>query len=239
MFLEHETYHRNRNIVCELMLFLLFPKQVFIDTLFAMTFFTSILSAKFDNRYLMLLCGLCMCYTIISAHNFFHRRDNFRMFYFNLSFFNYKEWRISHAMSHHLYPNSLHDMEVALFEPFLCWIPNGKIKGFTQRYLSWIYSPIVYSFMCLDQFVKRLVFSFTTKTNLFVASDLIPLTIPISMLLFGNSNLWIVLKVWMQIIFTNSFIFGLVGLNAGHHHPDIVHEGDKIRLESLYHSLCM
>lgn len=205
-------------------------KQVFIDVLLALTLFTSALSAKFDNRYLMLLSGICLCYTVISAHNFFHRRDNFRMFYYNLSFFNYKEWRISHSMSHHLFPNSLHDMEVSLFEPFLCWIPN-PMKGFTQRYLSWIYSPVVYAFMCLDQLVKRIVFSISSKENLFERSDLVPLALPLVMIIFGNPNPFTVLKVWIQIILIKSFLFGLIGLNAGHHHPDILHEGDKIRFD--------
>lgn len=178
----------------------------------------------------MLLSGICLCYTVISAHNFFHRRDNFRMFYYNLSFFNYKEWRISHSMSHHLFPNSLHDMEVSLFEPFLCWIPS-PMKGFTQRYLAWIYSPVVYAFMCLDQLVKRIVFSISSKENLFERSDLVPLALPLVMIIFGNPNPFTVLKVWIQIILIKSFLFGLIGLNAGHHHPDILHEGDKIRFD--------
>lgn len=135
--------------------FLNFDLQLFIDVLLGMTFITSALTARFDNTYLMFLASLCMCYTIISAHNFFHRRDNFRMMYFNLSFFNYKEWRITHAMSHHLYPNSLHDMEVSFFEPFLCWIPDPNTKGFVQRYVSWIYSPIIYAALFLDQLVKK------------------------------------------------------------------------------------
>lgn len=175
-----------------------------------------------------MLSSLCMCYTIISAHNFFHRRDNFRMLYFNLTFFNYKEWRISHAMSHHLYPNSLYDLEIVLFEPIFCWIPS-PMKTFSQRFLSWLYSPIVYTFMFLDQLVKRTVFSIATKKNRFERSDIIPLIVPLVMILFGNTNLFTVLIVWLQIILVCSFIFGLIGLNAAHHHPDILHEGDKTR----------
>lgn len=209
--------------------FHLVQKQVYIDVLFVATLLTSIFSVKFDSIYFMLLSGLCMCYTIIAAHNFFHRRDNFRMYYFNLSFFNFKEWRISHAMSHHLYPNSLHDMEMALFDPFLCWFPNATMKGFTQRYLSWIYSPVIYTFLCVDQLVKRFAFSCASKTNLFERCDLVPLVIPVAMLMFGNLNLVIVIKIWMQIILVNSFIFGLIGLNAGHHHPNRLHDGDKVR----------
>lgn len=207
----------------------LLQKQVFIDMLLVSTIITAVLSARFDNVYLSSLAGLCMCYTIIAAHNFFHRRDNIRMYYFNLAFLNYKEWRLSHAMSHHLYPNSLHDMEIVLFEPILCWLPNRNVKGFVQRYLSWIYSPIIYTFICLDQLVKRTIFSFTSRKNLFEASDCIPFILPVLMLLASSSNILTVFRIWFQIILVNSFVFGLVGLNAGHHHPEVLHEGDKLR----------
>lgn len=176
----------------------------------------------------MFLSGLAMCYTVISAHNFFHRRDSFRMLYFNLAFLNYKEWRISHAMSHHMFPNSLYDLEIVLFEPILCWIPS-PVKSFTQRFLSWLYSPIIYVFLFLDQLAKRIVFSIATKKSLFENVDFIPLIVPVSMFVFGSPNIFAVLLAWIQIVMISSFIFGLVGLNAGHHHPDIVHEGDKVR----------
>lgn len=197
--------------------------------LLALTLITAVLSARFDNIYLTIFAGICMCYTIIAAHNFFHRRDNIRMYYFNLAFLNYKEWRLSHAMSHHLYPNSLHDMEIVLFEPILCWFPNRNVKGFVQRYLSWLYSPIIYTFICLDQLVKRTLFSLTSRKNLFEASDCIPLVLPVLMLLTSSSHILTVLRIWLQIILVNSFVFGLVGLNAGHHHPEVLHEGDKLR----------
>lgn len=121
---------------------------------------------------------------------------------------------ISKYFQHHLYPNSLHDLEMALFEPLLCWIPNPNIKGFAQRYLSWIYSPIIYTFMCLDQLVKRTVFSITSKRNRFEKSDMIPLAIPVLMYVFGNQNLWAVLKMWLQITMANSFIFGLGNISV-------------------------
>lgn len=176
----------------------------------------------------MIISGVLMCYTIIAAHNFFHRRDNIRMYYFNLSFYNFREWRISHSMSHHLYPNSLHDLEVTMFEPLLCWVPS-PMKNYAQRYVSWLYSPIIYTFICFDQLMKRMVFSISSKKNLFQNNDLVPLIIPIVMILFGNSNVFTVVKAWLQIILVCSFLFHLIGLNAGHHHPDLVHDGDKIR----------
>lgn len=37
------------------------------------------------------------------------------------------------------------------------------------------------------------------------------------------------LVTWMKIILVGSFHFGIVGLNAAHHHPDIYHDGDVHR----------
>lgn len=75
----------------------------------------------------------------------------------------------------------------------------------------------------------RTVNSVIAQKNLFSVSDVIPLSLPLAMLLFGNGNIFIVLRIWLGILVISSFIFGLIGLNAGHHHPETVHEGDKLR----------
>lgn len=60
--------------------------------------------------------------------------------------------------------------------------------------------------------------------------DLVPLTIPVSMYLFGGSNsIRDVFLMWNFILLAASFIFAVVGLNAGHHHPESIHEGDELR----------
>lgn len=215
-------------------LYLASLQQVCIDALLALTIVISVLSAYFNSIYLPILAGVCMCYTVIAAHNFFHRRDNVRMYYFNLALLNYKEWRISHAMSHHLYPNSLYDLEIVLLEPILCWFPNANIKGFIQRYLSWLYSPVIYTFIFLGQLVKRAVSSIVSGQNLFELCDCMPLIVPASMVLLGNSDVTVVLRMWLQIIMVSSFTFGLIGLNAGHHHPDVLHEGDQLRFGAFH-----
>lgn len=77
----------------------------------------------------------------------------------------------------------------------------------------------------------RTVVCVSTKKNLFHKSDVIPLALPIAMLMCGNSSTFIVVKVWLEILVISSFMFGLIGLNAGHHHPEAVHEGDKLRYD--------
>ena len=60
------------------------------------------------------------------------------------------------------------------------------------------------------------------------ASDMIPLLIPTAMYIFGKANILSVLLMWVVIVFTASFLFGLISINAGHHHPESAHEGDEV-----------
>lgn len=52
----------------------------------------------------------------------------------NLSLLNFTDCRVSHAMSHHLYPNYYYDLEISTFEPWLQWIPRPKTE--VQRIIS-------------------------------------------------------------------------------------------------------
>lgn len=77
------------------------------------------------------------------------------MMYFNLLFMSYRDWRLSHVLSHHMHTNSLLDVEVMIFEPFFIWTPSDKEKNWVQRYVSWIYTPIFYVGVFLLEFSKK------------------------------------------------------------------------------------
>lgn len=65
--------------------------------------------------------------------------------------------------------------------------------------------------------------------------DLIPFVVPVIMYSFGGSNSFIdALKMFSAIILFGGFFFCANGLNAGHHHPDSLHEGDAIRFIFFY-----
>ena len=61
--------------------------------------------------------------------------------------------------------------------------------------------------------------------------DFIPFPVPIIMWLLGGADhsFLCALKMFLIIILAGGFVFGLVAINAGHHHPEIVHDGDAIR----------
>jgi hypothetical protein len=66
----------------------------------------------------------------------------------------YRDWRISHALSHHLYTNSLLDLELTMFEPLLQWVPH-RTKSLFVRYGSWLYSFILYAILFHSSIVTR------------------------------------------------------------------------------------
>ena len=79
-------------------------------------------------------------------------KDTFRMYYFDISLWSSKEWRISHCLSHHLYPNTIWDMEMYSFEPVFNWM-SGKNKP--MSFFSIIISPAVWSLIFIGQAIKR------------------------------------------------------------------------------------
>lgn len=98
--------------------------------------------------------GIFLTWTVIAAHNYFHMRDSFRMYYFDLSMLSSKNWRITHVMSHHMYTNTLWDYEVYVVEPFLQWILH-KNKFYLMTMISKIISPVVWMLLYIAEGLKR------------------------------------------------------------------------------------
>ena len=129
--------------------------QFYIDGLFILVLITAVLAQRFQSVTLALLCGLFYTWCGISGHNYLHQRDTYRMYYINILFMNYRNWRITHALSHHLYPNSLLDFELTDMEPFFVYVPSKDAKNFVQRYVSYVYTPFVYCFFFPRIFLHR------------------------------------------------------------------------------------
>lgn len=71
----------------------------------------------------------------------------------NLTGMNYREWRISHAMSHHMFPNTLLDLEVTNFEPMMRWTPGEKSDAF--KIVSVLITPLVWCLIVETIIVRR------------------------------------------------------------------------------------
>ncbi|XP_055306178.1 cytochrome b5-related protein-like [Sitodiplosis mosellana] len=202
--------------------------EFYIDGLFVLTLITAILAQRFQSITMAILCGLFLTWTGICGHNYLHRRDNYRMFYFNIIFQSFRDWRISHALSHHLYPNSLLDIELISYEPFLVWVPSVEAKNWIQRYAAYAYSPIFYCCFYFFEFGRKIFFSIVRGYKMHI-DEFMPFIIPITMYLFGGNHTFVeALKMFLIVIMSGGFIFSIIGINAGHHHPEVVHDGDPV-----------
>lgn len=59
--------------------------------------------------------------------------------------------------------------------------------------------------------------------------DFIPFVVPVVMYLFGGDHTLLqAMKMYLTITLFGGFYFGIIGLK--HHHPEVLHDGDPIRL---------
>lgn len=59
------------------------------------------------------------------GHNFFHRRNSVWRFAFDVSLYSSADWRLSHALSHHMLPNLRADYEATAFEPHVRFLRSS------------------------------------------------------------------------------------------------------------------
>ncbi|XP_071582371.1 cytochrome b5-related protein-like isoform X1 [Temnothorax nylanderi] len=196
------------------------------DSLATVTFALSLAAALVDSYAITVLASVFLTWTTVAAHNYFHMRDNFRMYYFDLSMVSSKDWRITHVMSHHMYTNTIWDYEIYVLEPFLQWMPR-KDKSYLAGMISRIISPIVWMLLFVTEGLKRYYAVFKVY-GVFEFRDLVPLVLPLSMC-FMAPKILVALKLWLIMVLISSALFGLIGFNAAHHHPDIFHDGDTYR----------
>lgn len=194
--------------------------RTLMDLLAVSALLTCSLAASFNSYLIGAVGGLLVSLTASAAHNFFHQKHNWRRYYFDLSLMSSREWMVSHALSHHLFPNTIQDLEITFFEPLISFLPYID-KSFVVRYVSWFYNLVLYATTGHAQLAKRL------QRLALTWADAVALVVPGCMLLTGAAPLHVWL-MWTWVLVVSSFYFAFQGLTAGHHHPDNYHEGDAL-----------
>jgi hypothetical protein len=193
------------------------------------------------------------------GHNYFHHKDNWRMLSWDLTLYSSYEWRITHGYSHHNYPNSALDFEVSVMEPFVWWLPVKKSP--ICRGTSYFVLQILTCLGMFIQFISRyanallgkkwlrpesllplVLFAFVwvvrSAAVLFEEGLLVPAS-PWPILDTASPALQPLLEACLRETLLRmvvmyvmcSWVFHNVSLAAGHHHPEIWHEGDAIAKE--------
>jgi len=118
------------------------------DILLFITLSSVILTGYVQSNWMILISGMALTFSTICAHNFFHKRDNWRMKVFNISVMSYRDWRVSHVLSHHHFPNSLSDMEVSYFEPYFLFNLYPKKEHYCKIWRSSVWLADFYGNLC-------------------------------------------------------------------------------------------
>lgn len=196
----------------------------FLDVFFFSALTFSVLAAKHESIGFAALAGLMFGFVINCGHNFVHMKDMWRNYYYYFTGFSVREWRISHCLSHHLYPNTLKDLEVWLFEPFFQFLPS-KNKPTWARFGPLLYSPVIWALAPYFQIFNKF------RLGTFFAPNYFLFVVPLLMLTVGKFQLYSVF-LWLDILLFLGITFTSIGLTAAHHDYDAFHEGDKPREDS-------
>ncbi|RVE51824.1 hypothetical protein evm_003444 [Chilo suppressalis] len=136
-----------------------------IDGLFVTCLITAALTCWAKNYWIVmisyLISSLTLAWCTVASHNYIHKKSNWRMYLFNLSLWSYSDFRISHVLSHHLYTNTLMDLEISAFEPIVQWNPRPD-KSFIT-YFSPLFQCIFFPLNFIMHFVQRLGLNFVRR----------------------------------------------------------------------------
>lgn len=204
----------------------------FIDSLLVLMFTFSVMAAAYWNYILGVISGNLLAMLTIAAHNYFHRRDNIRMYYFQFSLMQVREWRVSHVLSHHLHTNTIDDLEITAWEPIFQYLPIKKTTR--ERVMVYLYFPFMWLTGFHMNFIKKVLPLLKGDYKGYRITDLTPFILPFIMYLLSGQSFLGTLWMWNFIVMIASLHFFFVGLNAAHHHPDVFHDGDVPRTTEDY-----
>lgn len=77
------------------------------DSLIAGFLIFGTLGAILNSWVCCIISGTFLATAQVGSHNFFHLKDTWRRYYFDLGLGSSYEWRITHFFSHHLFPNTV------------------------------------------------------------------------------------------------------------------------------------
>lgn len=204
------------------------------DGLLATALLTSAIMCSSKNYWVVMIsyfaASLSLAWLVIASHNYIHRKDNWRMYLFNFGLWSYRDFRISHVLSHHVYPNTLMDLEISAFEPLLFLNPR-RDKPFYAKFSILIQS-VLFPLLFVMSYLKRLVFIFNTKsrrTETLKWHDFVGFILPLWMYLVSGTTITHAFVSWFWILCTGSLILAVIGTTAAHHHPKIFKDGDEVR----------
>jgi len=182
-----------------------------------------ILSSVTENLWISIASGIFLGMVFSLSHNFFHQKPTWRMYIWDLSLLSSRDWRITHAFSHHLYTSTYYDIELASWEPFAIFIP-GLSKNFIQKFIAPMYITILYGLVTIIEYIRKVILILVGVERLH-PENLLPIAELIVMWI-SNGNLYSSIKYWSIIHICSSMWMVLLSQISTHRHPGLYHPGD-------------
>ena len=193
------------------------------DVLLFLFLSTMLLSGMTSNLFITVLSGIFLGMVFSLSHNFFHQRPSWRMYIWDLSLLSSRDWRITHAFSHHLFTSTFYDVELAGWEPFAIFIPATE-KHILHKVLAPLYITIIYALVTVIEYIKKQVLILAGIERLH-PENLFPL-VELMIIWMTNGNLYTSMKCWLIIHMFSSLWLALLPQIATHRHPELYHAGD-------------
>lgn len=150
------------------------------------------------------------------------------MYVWDLGLLSSYEWRITHAISHHCYTNSIIDFEISIVEPMIDYRVYATKSLWHRSHLSLMFILIILPLMLFIELFKRII-SISIGHQKLRPENLLPLFQLVAMrLLIPSGEGWMsAFLLWFAMHAGCSFslIFG-DGLVSYHHHHHLFHTGD-------------
>ena len=179
------------------------------------------------SLYFAGLCGTFAGALGYAAHTFIHQKVQWRCYYMDFSPASSLNWRISHSLSHHLFPNTVQDLEVSLFAVFVDFLTREK--NFYYRCIAHLTMILLGPTAFLIEAVKTHIDAFLEKEPLRWERFIVLVEFLIIWETSPSSSLSESLVLFLVLHSAASFYYISVGTTSGHHHPESYHDGDKLR----------
>ncbi len=180
---------------------------------------TLALAIKSGSPVQVLLAGIYLGMSTTSSHNFFHQKDNWRRYYWDISMFNSTDWRVTHMLSHHLHTNTYQDVEITAMFPFVDWMSNEG-KHWVHKYLSTFYVYLLFLAIAPIQFTTKAV------SGRMELVDCMPLVHLAAFWMYSPLSPGRGFLAWLAIHSLCGFWLVFTSLIATHHTPVAYHDGD-------------
>uniref|UniRef100_A0A6B2L6R9 Cytochrome b5 heme-binding domain-containing protein n=1 Tax=Arcella intermedia TaxID=1963864 RepID=A0A6B2L6R9_9EUKA len=159
------------------------------------------------------------------GHNFFHQKDTPLRFILNITLTSSHEWRQSHAISHHHYPNSRLDAEVLGPESLFIYFCTSQKRSFVYKRLILFFLFPICSITFPIFFIKNLIFM-ALRLQAFRWEYYIPL-LELLFLYISSGSLLSSTYLFLAMHCTFSLMFIFITWTA-HHDQDQWHDGDPL-----------